>query len=369
MLLDARMPDTDGLALAAQIRQRAELSATRIILLTSGDRPGDLARSRELRVDAHLLKPVQQDELLETIYRVMSRANGDAPAMTRAAGGREACADHRSPAATPLRILVAEDNEFNAQLLEQLLVRRGHRVRLATNGREALALAEEGLFDLLLLDVHMPELDGFQVVRAIRERERAAGGHLPVIALTARSRKEDREQCLAAGMDDFLAKPIQAANLWAAIDRVVTARPPIRPLPAGEDTGEGGPGLLDPRVLLAACGGDAAILEKICQAFRAGLPDHLGRFRTPCGSGTRRGCARLLTSCAGWWPRFLPWPVSVASDLEDRAAQGQLDEAPALVEQLETMVQELMHLAGGLSLATLRQQAEAADDLHKPTSR
>src|SRR5205807_2362529 len=136
VLLDARMPDADGLALAAHIRQRAELSATRIILLTSGDRPGDLARSREQRINAHLLKPVQQDELLETIYRVMSQANGNAPPAARPARGREP-APAPVPAAAPLRILVAEDNEFNAQLLEQLLVRRGHEVRLASNGREA----------------------------------------------------------------------------------------------------------------------------------------------------------------------------------------------------------------------------------------
>src|SRR5439155_9800312 len=133
---------------------------------------------------------------------------------------------------TPLRILVAEDNELNAQLLEHLLVRRGHRVRLANNGREALALAEEGGFDLLLLDVHMPELDGFQVIRAVRERERSAGGHLPVIALTARSRNEDRERCLAAGMDDFLTKPIGPAELFAAIDRVRAGRPASEVPPA-----------------------------------------------------------------------------------------------------------------------------------------
>src|SRR5260370_27304779 len=149
----------------------------------------------------------------------MSRTTATAPPAARPAWGPEP-ATAPVPAAAPLRILVAEDNEFNAQLLQQLLVRRGHRVRLANNGREALALALDGAFDLLLLDVHMPELDGFQVIQAIRERERSAGGHLPVVALTARSRNADRERRLAAGMDDFLPKPIQAANLWAAPDRV-----------------------------------------------------------------------------------------------------------------------------------------------------
>ena len=217
------MPDTDGLTLAATIRERAELVATRIILLTSGESSGDLARFRELGIDAHLLKPVQQDELLETIYRVVSRAQNNAPTAFRLAPGEEA---GRAPAATTasLRILVAEDNEFNAQLLEQILLRRGHDVRVAGNGREALALALGRDFDLLLLDVHMPELDGFQVVSAVRERERTSDRHLPVIALTARSRKEDRERCLAAGMDDFLSKPVRAADLWTAIDRVMGAR-------------------------------------------------------------------------------------------------------------------------------------------------
>src|SRR5580658_495862 len=107
------------------------------------------------------------------------------------------------------------------QPLEQSIVRQGDRVRLARKGRKALSLAEQGGFDLLLLDVHMPELDGFQVVQAVRTRELTAGGHLPIIALTARSRKEDRERCLAAGMDDFQTKPIRPVDLLAAIDRVL----------------------------------------------------------------------------------------------------------------------------------------------------
>src|SRR5207245_1757885 len=152
---------------------------------------------------------------------------------------------------------------FNAQLMEKLLVKRGHAVRLVGNGRDALTLASAADFDLLLLDVHMPELDGFQVIRAIRERERAAGSHLPVIALTARSRKEDRERCLAAGMDDFLAKPIQTADLWATIDRVMAG-------PAA--TARVGLGRLEPPVVLAACGGDPQLLGKMGQTLTARVP-------------------------------------------------------------------------------------------------
>jgi len=352
VLLDVRMPDTDGLALAAKIRKRAELAAMRIILLTSGERPGDWDRIRERRIDAHLLKPVQQDELLETIYRVMSRANGDAPPAAGPMGGREPAAAP-VPAATHLHILVAEDNEINAQLLERLLARRGHRVRLANNGREALALAAEGGFDLLLLDVHMPELDGFQVVQAVRERERSAGGYLPIIALTARVRQEDRDRCLAAGMDDFLAKPIQAADLWAATERVTGSRPPAeRP----------GPGLLDPRVLLAACGGDAATLEEICQVLRARLPDHLTAvqeaLRVRAAIRLREAAHKLCGTVAA----FSTVVGAVASDLEDQAARGQLEEARPLVEQLEAMARELIEHMDGLSIEVLRDQAGAAGD-------
>src|SRR5207245_7312907 len=119
------------------------------------------------------------------------RPRGKAPPLARPTPRRQATTA-TIPAATPLRILVAEDNELSAQVLEQALDRQGHRVQVASNGREVLTLAEQGGFDLLLLDVHMPELDGFQVVRAVRERELTTGGHLPIIALTSRSRKEDR---------------------------------------------------------------------------------------------------------------------------------------------------------------------------------
>jgi PAS domain S-box-containing protein len=372
VLLDARMPDTDGLALAAQVRKRAEWSATRIILLTSGDRPGDLARAREVGIDAHLLKPVQQDELLGAIHRVMSRVPSDEWPVTREEVASSSLVTRHSSLVTGLRVLVAEDNEFNAQLLEQLLVRRGHRVRLATNGQEALTRAEKGGFDLLFLDVHMPVLDGFQVVQAVRERERAAGGHLPVIALTARARKEDREACLAAGMDDFLAKPIQAAHLWAAIDRVVTTRSQesgVRSQQSGAspsltpDSCLLTPvlGLLDPGVLLAACGGDDAILEKIGQAFRARLPDHLAAVQDALRQGDAGRLREAAHKLCGMVAAYSSVAGGVASDLEERAARGQVEEARPLVGQLETMGRELLRLAATVTVETLRPMAEAAN--------
>jgi CheY-like chemotaxis protein len=378
VLLDARMPDTDGLTLAAKSRKRAELSATRIVLLTSGDRPGELARSRELLIDAHLLKPVQQEELLETIYQTMSRTGCDAPAAARPAPA-EQLARPPAPTAAPLSILVAEDNEFNTRHLEQLLDRWGHRVRLASNGREALTLLGVGGlesggaegdaplltadpcpltpgFDLMLLDLHMPELDGFQVVRALRDRERAAGGHLPVIALTARSRKEDRERCLAAGMDDYLAKPLRAAELFAAIDRVVSGR--TVPQLTWPDTGDG-TGLLDPVVLLAACGDDAEALRERCRDFRSYLPGRLAEV----GEALRTRDAPRLHEAAhklcGLLSVFSTAAAAVASDLEDHAASGRLEESRPLVAQLEAMARELMQHMDGLSIESMRHRAGA----------
>jgi CheY-like chemotaxis protein len=200
--------------------------------------------------------------------------------------------------------------------------------------------------------MHMPELDGFQVAQAVRERERTTGGHLPIIALTARSGKEDRERCLAVGMDDFLAKPIQVADLWAAMDRVVgvclsTDRP--------------GPSLLDPRVLLAACGGDAVILEKICQAFQARLPEQVTAVRDAVREWNASRLREAAHKLSGMVAAFSTTAGGVASELEDHAARGQLEEAAALMERLEAMAQELLGLIGGLSVETLRRQASSAD--------
>ena len=205
----------------------------------------------------------------------------------------------------------------------------------------------------------MPELDGIAVVRGIREREWVTGGHLPVIALTARSRKEDRERCLAAGMDDFLTKPVSAAALFAAIDRLVPAHGASRPCQA--DAGER-TGLLDSVAVLTACGDDAEGLRRMCQDFQTYAPARLAEM----GEALRdRDAPRLRQVAHKFCALLFAFSTvagNVASDLEDHTAHGRLEEAQPLVERLETMIQELVRLAGGLSLEALRQQAEAAGD-------
>src|SRR5258706_4024121 len=347
VLLDGRMPDADGLTLAGEMQERLNGSSSpRIVLLSSDDRTINIARSREMGISAHLLKPVQQSELLEAIREAMSRITGDS--MPAAAAGPTQVSERAAPAsaaaAPALRILVAEDNEFNVTLLNELFALRGYHVHIAGDGREALALAMSGDFDLLLLDIHMPEMDGFEVVQAIREQERASGGHLPVIAFTARSGKADRERCLAAGMDDFLSKPVQADALWDVIDRVATLHPQ-------EDSPN--LGLFDPRAILRACGGEATILEKICKTFQASVPHQVARVRTALRDRDAAQLREAAHTVSSTLAAFSTIAGSAASDLEDKAERGQIDECIPLVGRLVSICSELVEQAPNLSIEGL----------------
>src|ERR1700680_746993 len=200
------MPKMDGFGLIERIRQRPELSAAVIMMLTSVGQRGDAARCQELGVAAYLLKPIRQSELREAIARVLGAGEqkGAVPLITRYSLG-----DALDPMAV-LRVLVAEDNAVNQRLAARLLEKRGHRVTVTSNGREAVEALANRNFDLVLMDVQMPEMDGFEATALILEREKRDGTHMPIIALTANAMKGDKEQCLAAGMDGYLAKPIRA---------------------------------------------------------------------------------------------------------------------------------------------------------------
>ena len=206
---------------------------------------------------------------------------------------------------------------------------------------------------MLLLDVHMPELDGLQVVRAVRERELTTGGHLPVIALTARSRKEDRERCLAAGMDDFQTKPIRPADLLAAIDRVLRTHS-SRQSRSLE--------LLDAPVLLAACGGDPTLLRKMCQTLTARVPEHLAALREALRDQDAPRLREAAHKCCGMLSEFSAAAGDLAGSLEELAAGAQLERAAPILEQLETMAPQVVEQIDGITVEALRRQAEGMDE-------
>ena len=209
ILTDMHMPNMDGFGLIERIRRRPELSTAVIMMLTSAGHRGDAARCQELGVSAYLLKPIRQSELREAIARVLGaqEQKGVIPLITRYSLG-----DAHDPTEF-LRVLVVEDNAVNQRLATRLLEKRGHRVTVTANGREAVESVEKHAYDLILMDVQMPEMDGLEATAVIREREKRKGSHIPIIALTAHAMKGDRERCLAAGMDGYLTKPIRSQEL------------------------------------------------------------------------------------------------------------------------------------------------------------
>ena len=216
VLTDANMPEMDGFDLAERIKQDPELGSTVIMMLTSGDRPGDVARCEQLGIASYLTKPVKQSELFDAILIALGVAAEEESLETP--GTLAAAAPRRLP---PLRILLAEDSLVGQKLAVGLLERQGHTVVVANHGREALAALESQPFDLVLMDVQMPEMDGLDATVAIRARERQTGRHVPIIAMTAHAMKGDRQRCLQAGMDEYLAKPIRAKRLFETIGAVL----------------------------------------------------------------------------------------------------------------------------------------------------
>jgi CheY-like chemotaxis protein len=195
VLLDGMMPGMDGLMTAAEIRKDRSHGAVRVILLTSADRLIDETRRGELGIVNYLVKPVHSADLQAALAEAMSGLSQGPRSMIQKSGNGEG-------SARSLRVLLAEDNAVNQMLAVALLKKQGHQVTVAKDGREALAALERESFDLVLMDVMMPEMDGFEATSVIREREKQTGGRLPIIALTANAMKGDREECLKAGMDD-----------------------------------------------------------------------------------------------------------------------------------------------------------------------
>ena len=221
VLLDSQMPELDGFSVAKAIKQDPSHSQSVIIMLTSAGVRGDAERCRELGINAYLPKPIRRSDLLEAIKMALGsqqRSEKSPPVITR-----HLLRESRRQ----LRILVAEDNTVNQMLAVRLLEKRGHIVTVAQTGKLALEAHETQHFDLVLMDVQMPEMDGLEATVAIRQREMKSGKHTPIIAMTAHAMVGDRELCLKAGMDGYVSKPLDVGDLFAAIDDLVHS--PVQP--------------------------------------------------------------------------------------------------------------------------------------------
>ncbi len=219
LITDTNMPEMDGFELVEQVKQNPLFPKMTTVVLSSVGQRGDALRCRQLGVAAYLTKPVGELELMETLQQTLGRENSpehSAPLVTR---------HSQNEGKERLNILLVEDNAVNQHLVVRLLEKRGHAIAVAGNGRQALEVLEKNRFQLVLMDVQMPEMDGFETTIRIRSTEKVSGGHLPIIAMTALTMKGDRERCLEAGMDDYVLKPIQIHELFSAMERVLTAFP------------------------------------------------------------------------------------------------------------------------------------------------
>ncbi|MGB8476164.1 MAG: response regulator [Candidatus Acidiferrum sp.] len=217
ILLDSQMPVMDGFALAALIQKDPGLVGATIMMLASAGHAGDGARCRKLGIAAYLVKPIRQGELLDSIRQVLQKAPDKKPAVLLT---RHTMRETRERS----RILLVEDNAVNRTLAVRLLEKRSYVVSVAGNGYAAVAALEKESFDLVLMDIQMPGMDGFEATEKIREREKLTGDHVPIVAMTAHALKGDRERCISAGMDDYVSKPIRTSELFSAIERLLVGK-------------------------------------------------------------------------------------------------------------------------------------------------
>jgi signal transduction histidine kinase/DNA-binding response OmpR family regulator/HPt (histidine-containing phosphotransfer) domain-containing protein len=341
-LLDCHMPEMDGLAVARQVRERPELVGATVLMLLSSDPLSVSADWRGLGIAASLTKPIRQSDLWEAILT----------ALHLRLGGAEPAPPAPPPApgvSRRLRVLLAEDNAVNQRLVTRLLGDQGHEVVVAGNGREALDALDRGPFDVVLMDVQMPEVDGFEATAALRARERASGRHTPVLALTAHALKGDRDRCLQAGMDGYVSKPIRSEELFQALRELA---PPTALPAAGVPAGDGqGRDVFDRAAALAGVGGNAPLLREIAGLFREDSPRLLAEVRAAID---RRDALRLrhaVHSLRGSVANFAAAPaVEAARRLEAMGEANDLGGADEAYQALEREVRRLEQALAGLAL-------------------
>ena len=326
VLLDAMMPEMDGFTLAEKIAGHPELAGAAVMMLSSGDRRGDAEHCRTLGLSRYLVKPVKQSDLLDALMQALAaQEKAPAPAPRREAVGL---------AARPLRILLAEDNLVNQRLAIRLLEKQGHTVAVAHNGQEAVEALAKQVFDVVLMDVQMPVMDGMEATARVRDAEKGTGRHTPIIALTAHAMKGDRERCLAAGMDGYLTKPIQSSDLTRLLAEVgggTGAAPPEVKVSAPPE-----PGVFDLGAALSRLDGDRELLRDVAGMFLSDSTNMVRAVRSALESHDARALQISAHALKGSASTFsAAGLVEAAWALEQMGRKGDLSEAGAALTTLE----------------------------------
>ncbi len=328
ILLDSNLPEMDGFAVAAAVKADPRFADVRLMMLTSSGRPGDSARCRELGISAYLTKPVRQADLFDAVSSLFG-APRLAPSMPAVTG-----------AARRARVLLAEDNAVNQRVARSMLERRGHEVTVVNNGAEALNAFAPGRFDVILMDVQMPVMGGFDATRAIRGREEREGGHVRIVALTAHALQRDRERCLAAGMDGYLAKPIDRLDLFAAVELNDSdvGLDADRPASVGDDVAR-----FDEAELMERLGGDREVMREIVAIFCHSTPELVSDIRAAIDVRdlTRlRASAHTLKGAAG--NLSAKRLAALALELEDAGQSSDVARAAHYFPRLAAEAEELL---------------------------
>ena len=330
LLTDALMPKTDGFGLAQQVARDDRFGRLKMILLTSAGAPVLKGRAANVFA-AKLAKPVKQSDLLDAIVTAFATTVSSRRQRSKE---MQRSADRSS---RPLRVLVAEDNPTNQALVAALLKQKGHRVTIVGNGRLAADRAVLEPFDLVLMDVQMPEMSGLEATGLIRDHERTAGGHVPIVALTARAMAGDREQCLAAGMDAYVPKPLRAEDLFAAIDSVVAQQ--REPFAAATRVL---PDKVDRDVLLEGFGGRADLLKHVVEVFLEDAPATLARLKQAIQAGNGTEVAAIAHSLKGSVGLFSQGQAFEGiRRLEQVGKSGDLSQAETMRAEVEDSVARL----------------------------
>ncbi|NUQ63117.1 MAG: response regulator [Pirellulales bacterium] len=334
MLTDSRMPGTDGFALVEQTRRTSRTKSEVIMMLTTGDTPRDIGRCDELGASAHLFKPLRQSELLDAIFMALRPSSHD-------------LGEKRPPSAVSggepgsLRVLLVEDSLVNQKVAVALLEKHGHRVVVANHGKEAVAILAAERFDLVLMDLQMPEMDGFDATKAIRDRERQGSGRTPIIALTAHAMKGDRERCMNAGMDEYIPKPIRADQLFDAI-RLVTGAASLRGS-RPQSVFAGAERAIDWNAALECLSGDHDLLRTLVEAVLEEMPKMLEAVRRAVRGGDAarlRIAAHTLKGAIRYFGAQEAFDRAFA--MERLGRDDQLETAEQLLPELDAAIERLL---------------------------